>query len=118
MLYDLKTQQWAFVGKFQPTSVYLCCWDSSLVYQSDVIAPLSAILSAATNNGPHYCSAGPAGFPGGAPAGMPGLGEFLKDPELLNAMKVIKLHNINALHPTTSTAVSHDLGYTDCKRIV
>ncbi|XP_044037371.1 hsc70-interacting protein [Siniperca chuatsi] len=30
---------------------------------------------------------GPAGFPGGAPAGMPGLGEFLKDPELLNAMK-------------------------------
>uniref|UniRef100_A0A8C9X2G2 ST13 Hsp70 interacting protein n=1 Tax=Sander lucioperca TaxID=283035 RepID=A0A8C9X2G2_SANLU len=32
-------------------------------------------------------SAGPAGFPGGAPAGMPGLGELLKDPELLNAMK-------------------------------
>ncbi|KAI3360104.1 hypothetical protein L3Q82_014426 [Scortum barcoo] len=30
---------------------------------------------------------GPAGFPGGAQAGMPGLGEFLKDPELLNAMK-------------------------------
>lgn len=30
---------------------------------------------------------GPAGFPGGAPAGMPGLGDFLKDPELLNAMK-------------------------------
>ncbi|XP_074511534.1 hsc70-interacting protein [Sebastes fasciatus] len=30
---------------------------------------------------------GPAGFPGGAPAGMPGLGELLKDPELLNAMK-------------------------------
>ncbi|XP_040919004.1 hsc70-interacting protein isoform X2 [Toxotes jaculatrix] len=30
---------------------------------------------------------GAAGFPGGAPAGMPGLGELLKDPELLNAMK-------------------------------
>ncbi|XP_023128794.1 hsc70-interacting protein [Amphiprion ocellaris] len=30
---------------------------------------------------------GPAGFPGGAPPGMPGLGELLKDPELLNAMK-------------------------------
>ncbi|XP_023252962.1 hsc70-interacting protein isoform X1 [Seriola lalandi dorsalis] len=30
---------------------------------------------------------GPAGFPGGAPAGMPGLGDLLKDPELLNAMK-------------------------------
>ncbi|XP_039972263.1 hsc70-interacting protein isoform X2 [Xiphias gladius] len=30
---------------------------------------------------------GPAGFPGGAPAGMPGLGELLKDPELLSAMK-------------------------------
>lgn len=30
---------------------------------------------------------GPAGFPGGAPAGMPGFGDFLKDPELLNAMK-------------------------------
>nr|XP_046271630.1 hsc70-interacting protein [Scatophagus argus]XP_046271631.1 hsc70-interacting protein [Scatophagus argus] len=30
---------------------------------------------------------GAAGFPGGGPAGMPGLGEFLKDPELLNAMK-------------------------------
>ncbi|XP_030591195.1 hsc70-interacting protein isoform X2 [Archocentrus centrarchus] len=30
---------------------------------------------------------GPAGFPGGAAPGMPGLGEFLKDPELLNAMK-------------------------------
>ncbi|KAG7239414.1 hypothetical protein INR49_028885 [Caranx melampygus] len=29
----------------------------------------------------------PAGFPGGAPAGMPGLGDLLKDPELLNAMK-------------------------------
>ena len=33
-------------------------------------------------------SAGAAGFPGGAPAGMPGLGDLLKDPELLNAMKV------------------------------
>lgn len=40
-------------------------------------------------NEPHFCSAGAAGFPGGAPGGMPGLGEFLKDPELLNAMKVI-----------------------------
>ncbi|KAF3700474.1 Hsc70-interacting protein [Channa argus] len=30
---------------------------------------------------------GAAGFPGGAAGGMPGLGEFLKDPELLNAMK-------------------------------
>lgn len=30
---------------------------------------------------------GAAGFPGGVPGGMPGLGEFLKDPELLNAMK-------------------------------
>lgn len=30
---------------------------------------------------------GPAGFPGAAPAGMPGLGDFLKDPELMNAMK-------------------------------
>ncbi|XP_041672858.1 hsc70-interacting protein [Cheilinus undulatus] len=30
---------------------------------------------------------GPAGFPGGAPPGMPGLGEFFKDPELMNAMK-------------------------------
>lgn len=30
---------------------------------------------------------GPAGFPGGGPPGMPGLGELLKDPELLNAMK-------------------------------
>lgn len=59
------------------------------IHQSDVIAPLSAMLSAATNNVPRYCSAGPAGFPGGAPAGMSGLGEFLKDPELLNAMKVI-----------------------------
>uniref|UniRef100_A0A671W1V7 ST13 Hsp70 interacting protein n=1 Tax=Sparus aurata TaxID=8175 RepID=A0A671W1V7_SPAAU len=36
---------------------------------------------------PHCCSAGAAGFPGGAPGGMPGLGDFLKDPELLNAMK-------------------------------
>uniref|UniRef100_A0A8C2WY18 ST13 Hsp70 interacting protein n=1 Tax=Cyclopterus lumpus TaxID=8103 RepID=A0A8C2WY18_CYCLU len=32
-------------------------------------------------------SSGPAGFPEGAPAGMPGFGELLKDPELLNAMK-------------------------------
>lgn len=53
------------------------------------------------------CSAGPAGFPGGAPAGMPGLGDFLKDPELLNAMKVNELLNSNPLHLTTSTAVSH-----------
>ncbi|XP_012708418.1 hsc70-interacting protein [Fundulus heteroclitus] len=30
---------------------------------------------------------GPSGFPGGAPAGMPGLGELFTDPELLNAMK-------------------------------
>ncbi|KAK2833766.1 hypothetical protein Q5P01_017655 [Channa striata] len=30
---------------------------------------------------------GASGFPGGAAGGMPGLGEFLKDPELLNAMK-------------------------------
>lgn len=30
---------------------------------------------------------GPAGFPGGAPPGMPGLAELFKDPELLNAMK-------------------------------
>ncbi|KAM7372319.1 hypothetical protein PAMP_009496 [Pampus punctatissimus] len=30
---------------------------------------------------------GAAGFPGGAPPGMPGFGELLKDPELLNAMK-------------------------------
>uniref|UniRef100_A0A1A8GIT0 Suppression of tumorigenicity 13 (Colon carcinoma) (Hsp70 interacting protein) n=1 Tax=Nothobranchius korthausae TaxID=1143690 RepID=A0A1A8GIT0_9TELE len=30
---------------------------------------------------------GAAGFPGGAPAGMPGLGDLFKDPELLNAMK-------------------------------
>ncbi|KAF0032434.1 hypothetical protein F2P81_014724 [Scophthalmus maximus] len=30
---------------------------------------------------------GPAGFPGGAPPGMPGLSELLTDPELLNAMK-------------------------------
>uniref|UniRef100_A0A672HB66 ST13 Hsp70 interacting protein n=1 Tax=Salarias fasciatus TaxID=181472 RepID=A0A672HB66_SALFA len=30
---------------------------------------------------------GAAGFPGGNPPGMPGLGELLKDPELLNAMK-------------------------------
>ncbi|XP_061567296.1 hsc70-interacting protein [Cololabis saira] len=30
---------------------------------------------------------GPAGFPGGAPPGMPGLGDLFKDPELLNAMK-------------------------------
>ncbi|XP_075888377.1 hsc70-interacting protein [Nelusetta ayraudi] len=29
---------------------------------------------------------GPAGFPGGVPGGMPGLGEFLKDPELILAM--------------------------------
>uniref|UniRef100_A0A3P9JN29 ST13 Hsp70 interacting protein n=1 Tax=Oryzias latipes TaxID=8090 RepID=A0A3P9JN29_ORYLA len=28
-----------------------------------------------------------AGFPGGGPAGMPGLGDLLKDPEVLNAMK-------------------------------
>lgn len=34
-----------------------------------------------------YFPAGPAGFPGGAPPGMPGLGDLLKDPELLNAMK-------------------------------
>uniref|UniRef100_A0A672HBP7 ST13 Hsp70 interacting protein n=1 Tax=Salarias fasciatus TaxID=181472 RepID=A0A672HBP7_SALFA len=33
------------------------------------------------------CPAGAAGFPGGNPPGMPGLGELLKDPELLNAMK-------------------------------
>uniref|UniRef100_A0A3Q2UNN4 ST13 Hsp70 interacting protein n=1 Tax=Fundulus heteroclitus TaxID=8078 RepID=A0A3Q2UNN4_FUNHE len=32
-------------------------------------------------------STGPSGFPGGAPAGMPGLGELFTDPELLNAMK-------------------------------
>ncbi|MEQ2173000.1 hypothetical protein GOODEAATRI_027162, partial [Goodea atripinnis] len=32
---------------------------------------------------------GAAGFPGGAPGGMPGLGELFKDPELLNAMKVL-----------------------------
>lgn len=44
-------------------------------------------MSAATVN-ESCCCAGPAGFPGGAPAGMPGLGDFLKDPELLNAMKV------------------------------
>ncbi|XP_068193001.1 hsc70-interacting protein [Antennarius striatus] len=30
---------------------------------------------------------GAAGFPGAGPAGMPGFGDFLKDPELLNAMK-------------------------------
>ncbi|RVE69225.1 hypothetical protein OJAV_G00075450 [Oryzias javanicus] len=30
---------------------------------------------------------GAAGFPGGGPAGMPGLGDLLKDPEVLNAMK-------------------------------
>ncbi|XP_033501708.1 hsc70-interacting protein isoform X1 [Epinephelus lanceolatus] len=30
---------------------------------------------------------GPAGFPGGAPPGMAGLGDLLKDPEVLNAMK-------------------------------
>lgn len=30
---------------------------------------------------------GAAGFPGGTPPGMPGLGDLLKDPELLNAMK-------------------------------
>ncbi|KAF7661129.1 hypothetical protein LDENG_00268100 [Lucifuga dentata] len=30
---------------------------------------------------------GAAGFAGGMPPGMPGIGEFLKDPELLNAMK-------------------------------
>ncbi|KAM9843177.1 hsc70-interacting protein isoform 2-T2 [Aulostomus maculatus] len=30
---------------------------------------------------------GAAGFPGGVPPGMPGLGELLKDPELLAAMK-------------------------------
>ncbi|XP_034394698.1 hsc70-interacting protein isoform X2 [Cyclopterus lumpus] len=34
-----------------------------------------------------FFPAGPAGFPEGAPAGMPGFGELLKDPELLNAMK-------------------------------
>lgn len=50
-------------------------------------------------NEPHFCSAGAAGFPGGAPGGMPGLGEFLKDPELLNAMKVIWAHNISARRP-------------------
>lgn len=55
--------------------------DSSLVYGTD--------LSAATSNKPYCCSAGPAGFPGGVPGGMPGLGEFLKDPELLNTVKVI-----------------------------
>lgn len=30
---------------------------------------------------------GPAGFPGGAPAGMPGFADLLQDPELLSAMK-------------------------------
>lgn len=30
---------------------------------------------------------GAAGFPGGNPAGIPGLGDLLKDPELLNTMK-------------------------------
>uniref|UniRef100_A0A8C8DJK1 ST13 Hsp70 interacting protein n=1 Tax=Oryzias sinensis TaxID=183150 RepID=A0A8C8DJK1_9TELE len=33
---------------------------------------------------PFLCA---AGFPGGGPAGMPGLGDLLKDPEVLNAMK-------------------------------
>lgn len=42
----------------------------------------------------NHCLAGPGGFPGGFPGGagagpgMAGLGELLKDPELLNAMKV------------------------------
>ncbi|XP_035036370.2 hsc70-interacting protein [Hippoglossus stenolepis] len=34
-----------------------------------------------------FFPAGAAGFPGGAPPGMAGLGDLLKDPELLNAMK-------------------------------
>lgn len=41
-------------------------------------------------NDPHRCTTGPAGFPGGVPGGMPGLGEFLKDPELILAMNVIR----------------------------
>ncbi len=53
-----------------------------------MIASRSAAVIAATVVESRCGSAGPAGFPGAAPAGMPGLGEFLKDPELLNAMKV------------------------------
>ncbi len=49
----------------------------------------SVIVSAVPVIEPFCCPAGPAGFPGAAPAGMPGLGDFLKDPELMNAMKVI-----------------------------
>lgn len=41
-------------------------------------------------NDPHRCTTGPAGFPGGVPGGMPGLGEFLKDPELILAMNVTR----------------------------
>lgn len=52
------------------------------------ITPVSIIISTATETRSHCHPAGPAGFPGGAPPGMPGLGDLLKDPELLNAMKV------------------------------
>lgn len=55
----------------------------------------------------NHCSAGPGGFPGGFPGGagagpgMAGLGELLKDPELLNAMKVTN----SVLH--TTSQLSH-----------
>lgn len=62
----------------------------------DVTTPVIAI---------HCFFAGAAGFPGGGPAGMPGLGDLLKDPELLNAMKVmycfteIYIPPVPLLHP-------------------
>ena len=39
----------------------------------------------------HHHSVGGAGFPGGAPFGMPGLQELFNDPEVLMAMKVRSL---------------------------
>lgn len=76
-----------YIYSFTQQSVSLCCWGSLSVIRH-VSASVSAVTSAATVNESCCHCAGAAGFPGGTPAGMPGLGEFLKDPEILNAMKV------------------------------
>lgn len=67
---------------------------SSQVRRADtkLVAPYCIANTAVTL---FCCATGAAGFPGGVPGGMPGLGEFLKDPELLLAMNVIQPQSIN-----------------------